>query len=102
MGWKKLMVQLNLITKKYQKYNFKTIICFPTTNTLKRSVIENLIFFSKNRKIKNHIIKAKKLLKLVKLENFLYKPALTLSGGGEAKISFGKSTNYGSRIFIFR
>ena len=69
----------------------KQSFVFQQPTLLKRSVIENLIFFSKNRKIKNNIIKAKKLLKLVKLENFLYKPALTLSGGEKQRLALARA-----------
>ena len=62
---------------------------------LKRSVLENIIFFTKYRKIKNYIKKSKELLKLVKLEKFMDKPALTLSGGEKQRLALARalSTN---------
>ncbi len=67
---------------------------------LKRSVLENLIFFSKCRKIKNHIKKSKELLKLVKLEDFLNKPALTLSGGQKQRLALARALTTNPQ-FIF-
>ena len=58
---------------------------------LKRSVLENIIFFTKYRKIKNYIKKSKELLKLVKLEKFMDKPALTLSGGEKQRLALARA-----------
>ena len=58
---------------------------------LKRSVLDNLTFFAKSRNIKNYKDKCEELLKFVKLEKFIKKPAMTLSGGEKQRLSLARA-----------
>ena len=58
---------------------------------LKRSVLDNLTFFAKSRNIKNYKDKCKELLKFVKLEKCIKKPAMTLSGGEKQRLSLARA-----------
>ena len=71
--------------KKEQSFVFQ----YPTI--LRRSVLDNLILFAKYRKIDLYEDKCISLLRFVKLEKFLDKPALTLSGGEKQRLSLARA-----------
>ena len=73
---------------------------FQQPTLLRRNTIENIIFFSKNRKIKNYYDNAVNLLKLLKLEQALLKPALSLSSGEKQRLALARALSINPK-FLF-
>ena len=78
-------LELSKEIKKKQSFVFQQ----PTI--LRRSVLENLTYFSKFRNINGYLKKCINLLKFVKLEEFVDKPAMTLSGGEKQRLSLARA-----------
>ena len=76
------------LTKEIKK---KQSFVFQHPTILRRSVLENLTYFSKFRNIDRYLKKCKDLLKFVKLEKFINKPAMTLSGGEKQRLSLARA-----------
>ena len=76
------------LTKEIKK---KQSFVFQHPTILRRSVLENLTYFSKFRNIDGYLKKCKDLLKFVKLEKFINKPAMTLSGGEKQRLSLARA-----------
>ncbi len=76
------------LTKEIKK---KQSFVFQQPTILRRSVLENLTYFSKFRNINGYLKKCIDLLKFVKLEKFINKPAMTLSGGEKQRLSLARA-----------
>ena len=76
------------LTKEIKK---KQSFVFQQPTILRRSVLENLTYFSKFRNINGYLKKCIDLLKFVKLEEFINKPAMTLSGGEKQRLSLARA-----------
>ncbi len=77
--------ELSEDTKLRQSFVFQQPIL------LRRNVLNNVIFFSKQRKINNYYNYAIKLLKLLKLDHALLKPAVTLSSGEKQRLALARA-----------
>ena len=73
---------------------------FQQPTLLRRNVIDNIVFFAKRRKIKNYFNIALKLLKLLKLDHILLKPALTLSSGEKQRLSLARALSTNPKILF--
>lgn len=73
---------------------------FQQPTLLKRNTIENITFFSKSRKIKGYHDNAINLLKLLKLDHALLKPALSLSSGEKQRLALARSLSINPK-FLF-
>ena len=73
---------------------------FQQPTLLRRNTIENVLFFSKRRKIKNYYNNAINLLNLLKLEHVLSKPALTLSSGEKQRLALARALSINPK-FLF-
>ena len=78
-------IELTKNIKKKQSFVFQNPII------LRRSVLDNLLYFARHRNVKDYKEKCINLLKFVELDKFIKNPAITLSGGEKQRLSLARA-----------